>query len=102
MARAGLRACAQGSASRAGDFALKLTPDQKTDAGSDRIGAVQCSAVQAEEGGVSREPELDPKLDPRLPSPGAVEQIIADGLATLRAPAVIAREVTNLIDGGMV
>jgi hypothetical protein len=42
-----------------------------------------------------------PQLDPRPPTAEAVEQIIADGLATLRAPAAIARDVTNLIDGGM-
>lgn len=41
-----------------------------------------------------------PQLDPKLPAPEALEKLIADGLAALRPPAAIARNIANLIDGG--
>lgn len=41
-----------------------------------------------------------PQLDPKLPAPEALEKLIADGLAELRPPAAIARDIANLIDGG--
>lgn len=41
-----------------------------------------------------------PQLDPELPPPEALEKLISDGLTALRAPAAIARDITNLIEGG--
>lgn len=41
-----------------------------------------------------------PQLDAELPPPEALEKLIADGLTALRVPAAIARDITDLIEGG--